>query len=282
MKPFFKWVGGKSQLLPLIRERLPESFSDYYEPFLGGGAVCLDLEPERVFLNDCNFVLIHTWAAVCHQASELIRQVQKLDDGLSSAADPSKYYRAMRDRFNSLLSGSPDISDFVLNLECPALFLFLNKHCFNGLYRVNQKGAFNVPYNHSLRPSVCPEHLQEVSDFLNRSDVHFSCGDFESACAGAKAGDFVFFDSPYAPLNPTSFSSYTADGFSVEDHARLSRLFDYLSDRGVSCMLTNHDTELIHKLYDKKGYHMETVPVHRFVNSDGANRKGEEILIWNY
>ena len=164
--------------------------------------------------------------------------------------------------------------------ELAALFVFINKHCFNGLYRVNAKGLFNVPYNNSRRASVDENAIRETSEYLR--GVTIIDGDFEAACKDAEKGDFVFIDSPYAPLNPTSFESYTKEGFDLESHKRLAKLFDELTDRGCFCMLTNHNTELINELYGRKGYRMDVVSVKRSINSDASNRVGEEVIICNY
>ena len=166
------------------------------------------------------------------------------------------------------------------DVELAALFVFINKHCFNGLYRVNGKGLFNVPYNNSRRSSVDEKSIMEISEFLK--DVTIISRDFEAACEGAGAGDFVFIDSPYAPLNPTSFESYTKEGFDIESHRRLANLFDELTARGCYCMLTNHNTELINELYGNKGYTIDVVSVKRMINSDASNRVGEEVIICNY
>ena len=164
--------------------------------------------------------------------------------------------------------------------ELAALFVFLNKHCFNGLYRVNRKGLFNVPYNNSRSKSCDKNAIMTISDYLKGVDILE--GDFQNACSEAKEGDFVFIDSPYAPLNPTSFESYTKEGFDIESHERLAKLFDELTERGCCCMLTNHNTELINMLYGKKGYKIDVVNVKRMINSDASNRKGEEVIICNY
>ena len=166
------------------------------------------------------------------------------------------------------------------DVELAALFVFINKHCFNGLYRVNGKGMFNVPYNNSRRLSIDEDNIMSVSKYL--SSVTIKEGDFEDACSDAKKGDFVFIDSPYAPLNPTSFESYTKEGFDIESHKRLSKLYDELTARGCYCMLTNHNTDLINELYGNKGYKIDVVSVKRMINSDASNRVGEEVVICNY
>ena len=161
-----------------------------------------------------------------------------------------------------------------------ALFVFINKHCFNGLYRVNGKGLFNVPYNNSYRVSADKENIMAVSRYLQ--NVTITDGDFEDACKNASNGDFIFLDSPYAPLNPSSFESYTKEGFDIESHERLARLYDELTKRGCYCMLTNHNTDLINERYGGKGYGIDVVSVKRMINSDASHRVGEEVIICNY
>ena len=157
--------------------------------------------------------------------------------------------------------------------------IYLNKHCFNGLYRVNSKGEFNVPFNGKLTGrSFDPDHLREVSTKLKL--VEFKLGDFADAVSDARSGDFAFFDSPYAPLTPTSFTDYTKEGFSYEDHVRLADLFKELTSKGVKCMLTNHDTDLIRELY--KDFTITEVEVSRNINRNGSDRKGKEVIITNY
>ena len=167
-----------------------------------------------------------------------------------------------------------------LDVEMAALFVFINKHCFNGLYRVNGKGLFNVPYNNSRKKSIDEESILEVSEYLKK--IKILQGDFEVACKDAQKGDFVFLDSPYAPLNPSTFESYTKEGFDVESHVRLANLYDDLTGRGCYCMLTNHNTEFINELYENKGYRIDVVSVKRMINSDSSNRTGEEVIICNY
>ncbi len=166
------------------------------------------------------------------------------------------------------------------DVELAALFVFINKHCFNGLYRVNGKGLFNVPYNNSRKASVDERTIRNVSEYLK--GVTITDGDFEDACVNAEKGDFVFLDSPYAPLNPTSFESYTKEGFDIESHKRLAELYDELTFRGCYCMLTNHNTRLINEMYGHKGYKIDVVSVKRMINSDASNRVGEEVIICNY
>ena len=271
MKPIIKWCGGKSQLLPQIKERLPKEFNTYYEPFCGGAAVLLDINPTKAVVNDINPELINMYLQVKYQPKKLVTNLTKLDTLHESCADPKEFYYKVRKDFNETLGE--------VTAAQAAEFIYLNKHCFNGLYRVNKKGEFNVPFNgRKAGKSFDPEHLCEVSRRLQ--SVHISCGDYVDAVKDAGKDDFVFFDSPYAPLNPTSFVDYTKEGFDYEDHVTLAALFKVLSDRGCKCMLTNHDTSLIRELY--KGYKIEVVDVRRSINRKGDGRTGKEVIITNY
>lgn len=270
--PFVKWAGGKRQLIPQIRERMPEQFNNYYEPFVGGGAVIFELLPENAVINDINRALINAYQMICDHPQEFLKEINRIDAEMWE--DGKEYYYSLREHYNDKLMRDE------FDVELAALFVFINKHCFNGLYRVNGKGLFNVPYNNSRRNSVDEKSIMEISEFLK--DVTIISGDFEAACEGASAGDFVFIDSPYAPLNPTSFESYTKEGFDIESHRRLANLFDELTARGCYCMLTNHNTELINELYGNKGYTIDVVSVKRMINSDASNRVGEEVIICNY
>lgn len=270
--PFVKWAGGKRQLITQIRERMPEKYNDYYEPFIGGGAVIFDLLPANALINDINKALINTYRTICNEPDAFLKEVNRLDNDMWE--DGKKYYYTIREHYNDKLMR------FEYDVELAALFVFINKHCFNGLYRVNGKGLFNVPYNNSRRVSVDEDVIIATSEYLR--GVTIIDGDFEQACKNAKKGDFVFIDSPYAPLNPTSFESYTKEGFDIESHKRLAKLYDELTARGCYCMLTNHNTELINELYGNKDYKIDVVSVKRMINSDASNRVGEEVIICNY
>ena len=270
--PFVKWAGGKRQLLSQIKERMPEKYNNYFEPFVGGGAVFFELLPEKALINDINRALINAYRRICNSPKDFLSSINKLDADMGE--DGKKYYYALREHYNDKLMREE------FDTELAALFVFLNKHCFNGLYRVNGKGLFNVPYNNSRAASVEEELIYAVSERLQ--GVTITDGDFEAACQTAQKGDFIFIDSPYAPLNPTSFESYTKEGFDVESHKRLAKLFDELTDRGCFCMLTNHNTDFINDLYGGKGYKIDVVDVKRMINADASNRVGKEVIICNY
>ena len=270
--PFVKWAGGKRQLLPQIKERMPEKYNNYFEPFVGGGAVVFGLLPENALINDINKALINAYRQICNEPDMFLKVINKLDEEMWE--DGKKYYYSLREHYNDKLMKAE------YDVELAALFVFINKHCFNGLYRVNGKGLFNVPYNNSRRSSVDESVIMEVSEYLQ--GITIMNGDFQEISASAKKGDFIFLDSPYAPLNPTSFESYTKEGFDIESHRRLSKFYDELTAKGCYCMLTNHNTELINELYGNKGYKIDVVSVKRMINSDASNRVGEEVIICNY
>lgn len=270
--PFVKWAGGKRQLLTQIKERMPKSYNRYYEPFVGGGAVTFGICQEGAVINDINKALMNTYRKICKEPDDFINEIQKLDSGMWE--DGKEYYYFIRKKYNNKLIQEE------FDVEMAALFVFINKHCFNGLYRVNGKGLFNVPYNNSRKPSCDKDVIMAVSEYLK--SVTILEGDFEDACDSISKGDFVFFDSPYAPLNSSSFEAYTKEGFDIESHKRLARLFDKLTDIGCYCMLTNHNTDFINGLYGKKGYRIDVVDVKRMINSNASKRIGEEVIICNY
>lgn len=276
MKPIIKWVGGKRSNLPYIKERLPANFNKYsyqkyYEPFLGGAAVLLDLNPTNAVVSDINPELINMYLQVRDNVEEVINHLTIYDNQHEIWSGPKDYYYRVRGFFNTELGTN--------TAQQAARFIYLNKHCFNGLYRVNKKGEFNVPFNGKLSGwSADPDHLRELSTRLKNVDIR--CGDYLDAIKDAGNNDFVFFDSPYAPITATSFTDYTKEGFDYEDHVTLAATFKLLTNRGCYCMLTNHDTPLIRELY--KDFRIEVVDVRRSINRKGDGRTGKEVIITNY
>ncbi|MCI9250565.1 MAG: DNA adenine methylase [Lachnospiraceae bacterium] len=267
--PFVKWAGGKRQLLEHLSVRMPKEYTDYYEPFVGGGALLFHQKPSWAFINDINWELIHTYTEIRDHVGPLSVLLSSMDQVTCT----KEFYYEMRGRYNDKLK----TKDY--DTEMAALFIYLNKHCFNGLYRVNRKGQFNVPWNQKEQVrSVDVENIKNISYYLK--SVTITCQDFEASLETAKKGDFIYFDSPYAPLNPASFDSYTKEGFTEEEHRRLAKVFRELSERGCYCMLTNHNTELIQELY--QDYLQEEVDVRRAINSDPRKRVGKEVIIRNY
>lgn len=271
MKPIVKWAGGKSQLLDVIAPLLPQSFGRYYEPFLGGGALLLERQPSIAIVSDVNTELITTFKVVKDNYQDLIdllkEHVQK-----HNASDASEYYKSVR----SLKV------DNLTDLETAARFIYLNKVGFNGLYRVNSKGEFNVPFGKKeniTMSTLCNQaNLKRVSQYLTSNDINIHNSDFEEIIDQAKAGDFIFVDSPY----DNAFSSYSAEGFGEHEHIRLAQALERATNRGVKWMVTNHNTPLIRRLYASN--HFFEVPVNRFINSDAKNRAGatSEVIIVNY
>ncbi len=267
--PFVTWAGGKRQLLEHLSVRMPKEYTDYYEPFVGGGALLFHQKPSWAFINDINRELIHTYTEIRDHVGPLSVLLSSMDQVTCT----KEFYYEMRGRYNDKLK----TKDY--DTEMAALFIYLNKHCFNGLYRVNRKGQFNVPWNQKEQVrSVDVENIKNISYYLK--SVTITCQDFEASLETAKKGDFIYFDSPYAPLNPASFDSYTKEGFTEEEHRRLAKVFRELSERGCYCMLTNHNTELIQELY--QDYLQEEVDVRRAINSDPKKRVGKEVIIRNY
>ena len=273
-QPFIKWVGGKRQLLDRIIPRMPAEYGTYHEPFLGGGAVFFAERPRRAYLNDINAQLVSCYRAVKSNPDAVIAAVGEIDASYAATPDDGKkgFYYDRREEFNGLVSdGSDD------DITVAALFLFLNRHCFNGLYRVNRKGLFNVPFNGSKGGSFSQEIIEADAEALRSATV--TNGDFLDALARVQPGDFCFIDSPYAPLNPTSFESYAKEGFTEEQHRALAAEFRRLDEIGAKLMLTNHDTDLIRELYD--GFDIIDVDVRRSINRNGDGRTGVEVIITN-
>ena len=270
--PFVKWAGGKGQLFDRLKLRMPDSYKRYYEPFLGGGAMLLGLQPEQAVVSDTNEQLLNAYMQLKTDAEAVIAAVNELDGTVCD----TEFYLAQREKYND------KIRNRILDTECAALMIWINKHCFNGLYRVNSKGLFNVPYNNRVRgTSIDAENLRNIGTYLRNANIDIRCGDFEKACCDIRAGDFVYFDSPYVPVSDTAnFTDYTKTGFLKEDHVRLASLADSLARKGVLVMLTNNNVPLVHELY--QGFEIEETSVRRAINRDASKREGSEVIITSY
>ena len=270
--PFIKWVGGKANLLFSLRQRLPERIGTYVEPFVGGGALFFDVQPADAKLNDVNPRLINLYVSVRSHKEELIDSLNSYEseyNTLASINAKKDFYYQNRTEFNARGFETD------LTVNDAAQFIFLNKANFNGLYRENSDGNFNAAFGWKESITLFDEaNIANCSAALKNVDI--MNGDFEDACAGLSADDFVYFDPPYY----STFAGYQAGGFSVEDHIRLHDLFQRLSDCGVHCMLSNSNTDFIKNLY--AGYNIEIVPVKRMINRNGNGRQGEEVIITNY
>ena len=272
MTPILKWAGGKTQLLEIIANNMPAEYNNYYEPFVGGGAVLFGISPTQAFVNDINEQLVNLYTQVKIAVDRVIEKINEID------AKPctKEFYYKIRERYNAKISNR----DF--DVECAALMIWINKHCFNGLYRVNSKGLFNVPYNNKVNgKSINEGNVRAISEYLQQANISITCLDFEKACDGVASGDFVYFDSPYLPESVTSsFTNYTMGGFSFADHERLAALFRRLDSIGAKVMLSNNDVPLTRELYD--GYNIQSCQVKRMINRNATKRTGKEVLITNY
>ncbi|MDD6155957.1 MAG: DNA adenine methylase [Lachnospiraceae bacterium] len=269
MEPIIKWAGGKRQLLPEIKKRIPPDIKKYVEPFFGGGAVFFDIDFERAVISDTNEQLINMYKMVREMPFQLIEQLEHIQKeyNMLSHDEQSSFYYDKRTEFNTMRNAN--------SIEGAALFIFLNKTCYNGLYRENASGEYNTPFGKRKQISLYDEvKLLECSEKLKRTKI--ICGDFSEACKNLRVGTFVYFDSPYYD----TFDTYQAGGFTEAEHIRLAELFNALSERNIKCMLSNSDTEFIRKLYSE--YVIETVEVKRMINCDGKKRSGTEIIVKNF
>lgn len=274
-RPFLKWVGGKAKLMPHLLPLIPDSFNDYYEPFLGGGAFYFALpNVGSAYLNDINQHLIAAYVHLRDEIENLITDLSELHNTFHSLANEERkeYFLARRTEFNELKDS---------NTHKTSLLIFLNKTSFNGMYRENRKGHFNVPFNRSENPPILDEpNLRLVSAKI--ANAKFSSGSYRDVVKNAKRGDFIYFDPPYHPLNTTSsFTSYHADDFSATDQEKLRDTFVELDKKGCYVMLSNSASYLIKELY--KNFQQVEILAARSINSVGTGRgKIKELIILNY
>ncbi len=269
-EPFLKWAGGKSQLLRQFEALFPKKFNNYLEPFVGGGAVFFylyntgRLKDKKIILIDSNEELINCFLVIEENVEKLISILR------------SNKYVNKKEVYYRIRAEKPK-DEF----ERAAGTIYLNKTCFNGLYRVNSKGKFNVPFGRYKNPLICDsKNLRRVSIALK--NVKILCDDFEKCLEYAEKGDFIYFDPPYQPLSKTSnFTSYTKDAFSEKDQKRLCEVFKRLDKIGCKIMLSNSDTHFIRKLYKK--YRIEVVYAKRAINCKASGRGAiKELVILNY
>ena len=269
-RPFVKWAGGKSQIVHELMQRMPPQFGDYYEPFVGGGALFFRLYRQgrirRAVISDLNAELIDTYIAIRDQVEDVIKL-------LSQFPYSRNFYYRLREQDPWKLDRSARA----------ARMIYLNKTGYNGLYRVNRQGRFNVPFGRYIAPKYCDEeNLRAVSNALRSVDI--SCCSFEKVLERARGGDFVYFDPPYVPLSATArFTAYHANGFTSDDQERLRDVCLELTKMGVHIMLSNSDTEVIRALYASPQFFVSSVRAHRAINCDGAKRgKLTELIVTNY
>jgi DNA adenine methylase len=273
-KPFVKWLGGKTKLLPQLLELRPSSYNRYYEPFVGGGAMFFHLSPKKASINDLNPHLINLYTQVRDNLDELLFKVQELLDVYVELDEDarSSFYYLIRDEFNKRTDD---------DVWGASLFLFLNKTCYNGVYRENASGKFNVPFGR--RKSVTLHDLDSIkaaADTLAGTEI--TTGSYEEVLLHASKGDFVYLDPPYVPLSATSnFTQYIGSNFGSNEHIKLKELFEELDRRGCFVMMSNSDTEIVRSLYKK--FKKTEVLAERAVNCKAQGRgKITELVITNY
>lgn len=274
-KPFVKWAGGKRQLIPILNENLPKTFGTYYEPFLGGGAllfhILTDRDAQKCSISDLNSDLVLTYTTIRDKIDELISSLKNHEKNYQK--DSKTYYYSVRE------------SNPRSEIEKTSRLLFMNRTCFNGLYRVNSKGKFNVPLGRYTNPNIVNEdNLRSVSAILHSSKVAIKCRDFESVLRDAKKGDLVYFDPPYQPVSQTAnFTSYTNKSFTYEDLSRLAELCLKLDSKGCKVLLSNSDSKEVAKIFSSKPWKINKIQANRSINSNSKKRTGHfELLIKNY
>lgn len=279
IRPFLKWAGGKRQLLPELNKYKPTGFlksqKTYYEPFVGAGAFLFDLQHEKAVINDVNEELINCYEVVKNSLDELIIILQKYQEKNSE----DNYYKIRK------LDRQTKKYKALSAVEKAARIIYLNKTCYNGLFRVNSLRQFNVPYGKYKNPNVLDEAvLRAVSTYLNENEINILNVDFELAVKDAKKGDFIYFDPPYHPVsNTASFTGYDSNGFNKNEQERLKEVFDELTNKGCKVMLSNSKTDFIMDLYDDDRYNIQTVKATRNINSKAFKRgKVDEVLVRNY
>lgn len=272
--PFVKWAGGKTQLLDIITEHLPTQFNRYFEPFVGGGALLFKIQPKTFYINDLNEELICVYKCLCDDdLFEKMKQELVVHENNNS----EEYYYEIR-----AMDKLPNFKEKPIYIRA-ARTIYLNKACFNGLYRVNSKGFFNVPFG-KKRTVNCfdRENLDNLHNYFKSKNVTITSVDFEKAVKNAKAGDFVYFDPPYDTWDDKNgFTAYDKNSFGKEEQLRLSKVFKSLSKKGVYVMLSNHNTKYINAIYD--GFNINVVKAKRMINSKADGRgEVEEVIITNY
>jgi len=266
--PIVKWVGGKRQLMLELQKNMPENYNRYFEPFIGGGALFFYLQPDNAYISDMNEELINLYQVVRDNVEELITDLQKHNIS-------KEYFMDIRniDRTEEYKNWS--------DIQKASRFIYLNRTCFNGMYRVNSQGQFNVPFGHYKNPRIVDENnLINCSNLFQRTEIKHA--DFSEILKKVKKGDFVYFDPPYVPLNETSsFTSYTKDGFDLDMQLNLRDVCDELDSMGVKFLLSNSDTQFVNELYEN--YNIKKVFASRQINANADGRgKITEVLVRNY
>lgn len=266
-RPFVKWAGGKRQLLDILHAAAPDNFGRYYEPFIGGGAYFFSQLPDNATISDANPELINCYQVIRDDVQALIRS-------LRMHKNEEEHFYAVRAK--KLPTMTP--------VQRASRFIFLNKTCFNGLYRENKSGQFNSPFGRYPNPKIADtENLRAISEYLQTHDVEIKHSGYQFVLDKALPGDYVYFDPPYVPMTKTAnFSSYVKGGFGLHDQTELANVFAELTKKGVLVMLSNSNTQIIHDLY--KDFNIQIIHAARSINCKGGKRGKEanEVLITNY
>lgn len=269
--PVVKWVGGKRQILDEIYKYLPDNISTYYEPFLGGGALLFSLQPNKAVVNDINSELVNLYQVIKENVDELI-------DNLYTHKNDEKHFYEVRE-----LDRNKEEYNKLTPVERAGRLVFLNKTCYNGLFRVNRAGEFNTPFGNYRNPNFKNDiTLRAVSKYFNKAKIDILCTDFDEALRGIRKGSFVYFDPPYDPVSDSScFTGYDKGGFNKNEQLRLKATCDRLNNKGVKFLLSNSATDFITELY--KDYRIEPIKAKRSINSNPYKRgEVDEVLVMNY
>ena len=272
-KPFVKWAGGKRQIMDKLKNYIPYEFNTYYEPFIGGGALLFELSPKNAVINDSNKELMNVYECIKDE-NKYTKMCNELNHYETNHSEEFYFEIRNKDRDKTKFNKMADY-------KRAARTIYLNKACFNGLYRVNSKNEFNVPFNKKNKINTYDaQNLGIIHSYLNFSNVKILSVDFEESVKEAKKGDFIYFDPPY-DSDTTTFNSYTEEGFGKEEQIRLARVYKELDERGCFVMLSNHNTKLVNELY--KDYNINIIEAKRNINSNGKKRGNvEEVIITNY
>lgn len=269
--PVVKWVGGKRQLLPVLTPLLPARITNYCEPFLGGGALLFWKQPRRAVVNDINADLIQMYEVIRDNVEELIVE-------LETHRNDSEHFYEVRD-----WDRNRETYELLSNVERAARIIYLNKTCYNGLFRVNNAGEFNTPFGNYKNPNIVnAPTLRAVSKYFQEAEIAFSCRDYADVLAELPRGSFAYLDPPYDPVsNTANFTGYSRGGFSREDQIRLRECCDDLNRRDIKFMLSNSSTDFIKEQYAQ--YNITIVQAKRAINSDAAGRgQIDEVVVRNY
>lgn len=271
LAPILKWAGGKRQLLPEIMPLIPNNINRYYEPFLGAGAVLLELRPQKAIVNDTNTELINVYGVIKEHPKELIALLEKHEKKHSK-----DYYYQIRD-----IDRNAAKYNRMNNIQKAARTIYLNRTCYNGLYRVNHKGFFNTPVGRNSTITITNRGaIEAMSEYLNHSQIRFLNTDYRQAVRWIRDTDFVFLDPPYYPTNRDYFTRYDHSPFGVKEQIELKKLCDRLNSRNIRFLQTNSNCQEIYQLYG--AYNIREVDVRRCINANADGRTGTEVIITNY